>query len=101
MEHKSDHPEFVLTSKANTKLWTAKANLISRQWSVADISIPMKDFRSIGATKLEDKKEYRSLVNAYLANVPDGIKGSNYADVPQRAINGMVRWLGRQFNVTV
>jgi hypothetical protein len=101
MKHKSEHEKFVLTSKANTKLWTPKKNLISRQWSEAGVAIPLKAFRSIGSNKLKTKKEYRPLVEAYLANVPSNITDSNYADVPQRAINGMLKWLGGQYGIKV
>ncbi len=97
--HKSNHKKYVLTSKFNTKLWTPKKNLISRQWSTANIDIPLKAFRSIGATKLRTKKEYRPLVNIYLANTPDNVKDSNYADTPQRAVDGMLKWLGNQYQL--
>ena len=101
MEHKSDHESYVLTSKANTKLWTPKKNLVSSQWSKAETGINMHAFRTIGSSKLYEKKEYRPLVNAYLGNVPDNIRDSHYANIPQRAINGMVRWLGKQFDIDV
>jgi hypothetical protein len=74
----SDHSELALTSSDRTSLYssrfegggTRKKDLLSKAWSRAEVSIPLKAFRSIAATLLESHATYGRYKGHFLGHAP-------------------------------
>lgn len=99
-EYQSTDERWFLTSMAGTKLHTGKKDLIGQQrhnLKKEQKLMTLKAFRSAGATAVGDVKEYKPYVNAYLANVPDGITDRHYDAGSQATMDEICDYLGRRF----
>jgi hypothetical protein len=100
----SDHPELALTSSDGTSLYssrfeaggTRKKDLLSKAWRVADVEIPLKAFRSIGATLLESHETYGRYKSHFLGHSPKTIADRHYAAPSQELFDRAINWLRRQ-----
>jgi integrase len=96
---KSNHPTLVLTSSTGTPLWeatkeadgsTPHKDLMGKQWSRAEIEIPHKAFRSIGATVLDRLYPTANLAYAFLAHSLKSIKEKHYVPPNQAFFNSAI-----------
>jgi hypothetical protein len=100
----SDHSELALTSSDRTSLYssrfegggTRKKDLLSKAWSRAEVSIPLKAFRSIAATLLESHATYGRYKGHFLGHAPKSIADKHYAAPSPELFDQAVNWLRDQ-----
>ncbi len=97
----SDHPTHVLTSSTGTVLhrsWIEGndeklKDLIGNQWRKHRFSIPLKAFRSIAATLLEQHPVYGRYKTYFLAQTPRSVADKHYAAPSQELFDEALAWL--------
>lgn len=104
----SDHDTLALTSKTGTKLWEHwigedgkehEKNLISLQWKKAKSKLPLKAFRSIGATIIGDHKEYGRYYSHYLGHSPKSIGDKHYVSPSDDLFDEIMAYVGRELGL--
>jgi integrase len=77
---KNGVPLYVITAATGDEPETKK-DMFSTQWNRIrpKPTIPLGQFRKIGASTLKRKAIYRGFVDVFLANAPDGISDKHYA----------------------
>ncbi len=100
----SDDPELALTSSDGTPLYnsrfegmgTRKKDLLALAWKRANVTIPLKAFRSISATLLESHPIYGRYKGHFLGHSPKSIADKHYAAPSPELFDQAVGWLRDQ-----
>jgi integrase len=98
---RSEHASLWFVSEAGTPLVenhivdgkVKEKDLIGLQWKRAEVSINLKEFRSISATLLESHDTYGRYVSYFLAHSPKSIKDKHYAAPSPEIFDTALTWL--------
>lgn len=101
---RSNHPELVLLTKTGTPLYTERfkggkaiiGDLIGKQWRRQKVSIPLKAFRSIGATVIESHENYGRYKEFFLGHSPKSLASKHYAPPSIELFAKILDWLHGQ-----
>jgi hypothetical protein len=106
---RSDHPDLFLVSKKGTPLVSTVydtdgeahlKDMVVQQWRryAAGQPIKLKNFRSIGATLLEEHAVYGRYASHFLGHSPRTVAGKHYVAPSQKNFDEALDWLrGRIF----
>lgn len=108
-QHRSDHPQLVLTNRNGTPLlrkqYTKKRTIqkidnitsaYKRLRSKTGIAKPLKTFRATGASWLAGHPDYSQLVPLYLGHAPTTVADRHYVRAPQGLFDEAITWLEEQ-----
>lgn len=104
---RSSHPDLFLVSMKGTPLvstvYDAEGqahlkDMVVQQWRryAADLPIKLKNFRSIGATLLEEHSVYGRYASHFLGHSPKTVAGKHYVAPSQKNFDDALDWLGAQ-----